>query len=134
MVLKTRDFFIEIERNRAATVTACAALVKRGLLVPWPLQIDKGDGNVVASSLSLFRLDQAAFNALDSQAVAELWEAGAFSVAYAHILSLGRMSHLGRLIAAQQRPPHVSPQALASVDLDKAFGINVGEAELHFNF
>ena len=133
VVLKARDFFIEIERNRAATAVACAALAKRNLLVPWPLQIDKGDGNTVSSPLSLLKLDEAAFNALDEPGVAELWQAGAFPVAYAHMLSLGRMAHLGRMIAAQ-RPQQAQPQAKPPVDLDRVFGITTNEAELHFNF
>ena len=133
LLLKSRDFFIEIERNRAATAMACTALAQRNLLIPWEIKVDKGDGTPVPSSLPLLRLDQDAFNALPSQAVAELWPTGALLVAYTHILSLGRMQRLGHLIALQH-PPKVTPPPSAPLDLDRRFGIVTDEAELHFNF
>ena len=134
-LLNVRNFFLELERSRQATLVACAALAKYQLLTQWPLKIEKAPGEVTAAGHTLLRLDETAFNALSPEAVAELWQAGAFPVAYTHLLSVGRLATLGRLSAPHFRPQPPAPAVPAApLDLDQVFGIASEDQgfQLHF--
>jgi hypothetical protein len=122
-VTNTGQFLINLESARISTERACAALDRQGLLTPWPLSIEQADGSTQTLA-GVFRIDEARLNALDGAALGELHEAQALAITYAHLLSLHKLSLLGRLAAErsaeQERRARLEQGKL---DLDRAFGI-----------
>lgn len=97
---KIMDFVGEVERNRAVTVRAVNAIVKHGLIVPWELTLQQANNQGQQKVGGLFRVDEAAMNALSPEAFLELRQASALPVIYAHLLSLTCTELLIRLSAA----------------------------------
>lgn len=89
------DFLSQIERNRVMTQTAVDALNSVGLIQPWPLQTEK-DGVTVPVN-GLFRIDEAALNALEADVLKDLRDKGALAIAYAQLFSLNQLSVLEKL-------------------------------------
>ena len=116
-------FLADLERNRAATVAACALLQEKGLVVPWPLAVSK-DGTETRRFEGLFRVDEAALNSLAGEDLVALRDTGALPLIYAHFQSLGNLQLLGRLAAsrADEDARHQAVQQ-GRWDLDRAFGI-----------
>ena len=109
-------FLSQVERNRAATLLAVTALRDAGVIEPWPLAT-KIDGQVTPLS-GLFRINEAALNALDDAAFLELRKAGALPLAYMHLLSMAQLSVFERLNTAQQQ---LMRQRENLVSLDEIF-------------
>jgi len=82
----------------AATTTAAAAalLHKHGLLVPWQMR-RPGDETVYTIG-GLFKVDEAAINALPPGALVELRDGGALGLAYAQLLS---QHHIATLLTLE---------------------------------
>jgi hypothetical protein len=95
------DFLLQVERNRAATLAAVAALRDAGLFGPWPFSA-KIDGHVTPLN-GLSRINEAALNALDDAAFLVLRKTGALPLAYLHFLSVAQLSVFERLNVAQQQ-------------------------------
>lgn len=100
------DFLSQVERNRVATQMAVDVLDLAGLIQPWPLQVEK-DGTTVPVN-GLFRIDEAALNALDADALKGLRDKGALAIAYAQLFSTNQLSVLDKL-----KPMHEQLQAQA---------------------
>ena len=101
-------FLTMLERSRAATLAACAVLHKHALIAPWPIAIKTDNGERQIGGL--FRIDEAALNALPAEALYDIREAGALPVAYCQLLSMQHVPLLGQLIDAQNK---ASARALA---------------------
>jgi hypothetical protein len=110
------DFLSQVERNRAATNAAVAALRDGGLFEPWPISANIA-GQVTPLG-GLFRLKEAALNALDDAAFLVLRKAGALPLAYLHFLSVAQLSVFERLSGAQQQ---LTRQRENPVSLDEIF-------------
>lgn len=128
------NFLAELERNRVATIAACAALAEHGLLEPWDLKVQAEDGTTKRLE-GLYSIPEPKLAAVSAEGLAALRDSGALTIAYAHLFSLAKLPVLGRLatiqaqFAAQARPPVQQP----AVDLDHAFGI-VGDEPFQFDF
>ena len=96
------DFLTKVEQNRAATAASCAALQARNLIEPWliALKSDQGERKIEG----LFRVNEAALDALDDEAFLSLRKSGALPLAFAQLLSMQQLRILGEL--ARARAPH----------------------------
>lgn len=95
------DFLSQVERSRAATNAAIAALRDAGLIEPWALSAKIG--GEVAQAGGLFRINEAALNALDDETFLMLRKAGALPLAYMHFVSTAHLAAFDRLNAVQQQ-------------------------------
>ncbi len=98
----------ELERSRRTTDVAVAALAEAAVIQPWPIKpkAEQGDRAITG----LYRIDEAALNALADDVFLKLRKASALPIAYAQMLSMGQLGifeHLARL-QAQLRPPPLS--------------------------
>lgn len=121
---KVREFLSATAANRELTNRAADALLAASLLEPWQLPLENPDKERPLLQ-GLLRINEAALNAIDGEALHGLRAANALAVAYAQIFSIPRLGVLRRLHdlrVPQQAPP------LDSLDsLDKLFGINNDE-------
>ena len=81
--------------GRAATAAICAMLHKHQLIEPWPIRLQ--DGARVHEVNGLYRVNEAALNALPADAFIELRDSGALAAAYCQMLA---MAHLPKLATA----------------------------------
>jgi hypothetical protein len=116
-------FLVQLEREATATLAACAALDRLGLIVPFELKIDRGRGGAQTVS-GLFRIDAARLPQLSSDRLAELLTLGALPLVYAHQFSLHKLAALGRL-ATEREEEDLRRQTLklGKLNLDQVFGI-----------
>lgn len=114
-------FLMQVERNQLTTQAAVEALRAAGLMQPWPINLQQGDQVVPVAGL--FRVDEAALNALPDEDFLKLRSSGAFAVAYAQLLSmnqLGVLERLGQLQAqlkAQAAAQIKAPSGLEGLNL-----------------
>lgn len=117
-VLGVLEFFNQIEANRQLTRSICAVLQQHGLIQSWPLtvQVEQGEQRIEG----LFRIDEAALNGLDADALIEVRNAGGLTMAYCQLLSMQHMSILGTLAQT-----HASARkSLGEDSLSKNDGLN----------
>jgi hypothetical protein len=110
------DFLAEIERNRALTDLAVAALAEAGAMQPWPFQVT-ADGQA-APVEGLFRIDEAALNALDDAAFLGLRKAAALPLAYMQLLSMAQVAVFEQMNRLQQQ---LAPRQEQQLSLDEIF-------------
>ncbi len=94
-------FLTQLEAQRQATKSNCAALQQHDLIQPWPIKIQTGEGEQPIDGL--FRIDEAALNALPADAFIELRDTGALIVAYCQLLSMQHLPALGQLTQAHAK-------------------------------
>ena len=94
-------FLTQVQINRVQTARICQALADHALLQPWPITVqgDGGDRTVQG----LYRIDEAALNALAADALKAVQQAGALPVAYCQLLSVQHLPRLGELAQAQRK-------------------------------
>lgn len=97
-VLEILEFFNQIEANRQLTRSMCAVLQQHGLIQPWPITVQGEHGEQKVEGL--FRIDEAALNALSAEALSEVRNAGGLTMAYCQLLSMQHLSTLGTLAQA----------------------------------
>jgi len=92
------------------TQRAVAALQQHNLLVPWQVQPRAGYPDELLPQ-GLYRIDEPKLNALKGEALEGLHQAHALALAYAQLLSMGRIQVLQRLkdTHAARRPQHAAP-------------------------
>lgn len=88
-VLAQMDLLTRVKSDAAYTRQVCAQLQALGLIQPWALQLEGPKGPLQVQGV--FRVDEAAFNALSDEALLSLRHAGALPVVYCQLLS---MQHL----------------------------------------
>ena len=115
-------FFSQIEANRQLTRNICAVLQQHGLIQPWPITVQGEHSEQQVEGL--FRIDEAALNALTAEALAEVRNAGGLTVAYCQLLSMQHLSTLGTLAQAHAE---AEKARLAQESLAK-------KGELHLGF
>lgn len=113
----------QMERDARATQTVCALLEQLGLFIPWALDITQPDGQKQRVS-DLFQVDEAKIATLSSEDLVRVRDIGGLPLIYAHLLSLFKVSMLGRLakLASERDQQHAALQK-GSLNLDRAFGI-----------
>ena len=106
-------FFSQIEANRQLTRRICAVLQQHGLIQPWPITVQGEHGEQKVEGL--FRIDEAALNALTAEALAEVRNAGGLTVAYCQLLSMQHLPTLGTLAQAhaEAKKAQLAQEALA---------------------
>ena len=97
-VLEILEFFNQIDANRQLTRSICAVLQQHGLIHPWPITVQGEQG--VQKVEGLFRIDEAALNALTAESLAEVRTAGGLIMAYCQLLSMQHLATLGTLAQA----------------------------------
>lgn len=116
------DFLSQVERNRAATQVAVDALNSAGLIQPWSLLTEKDGGTLPVNGL--FRIDEAALNALDADTLKGLCDKGALAIAYAQMFSMNQLSVLDKLKPMReqlQAQAQAAQQATGAGDLNLEF-------------
>ena len=115
-------FFQQIEANRQLTRNICIVLQQHGLIQPWPIMVQGEQGEQHVEGL--FRIDEAALNALTAEALAEVRNAGGLTVAYCQLLSMQHLATLGTLAQAhaEAKKDQLAQEALSQ------------KGELHLGF
>jgi len=115
------NLLTQVEGSRQTTKVAVDALSAAGLIQPWPINLQKEEQVVAVEGL--FRIDEAAMNALPEDAFLKLRSCGAFAVAYAQLLSMNQLSVLEKLdqmqaqLKEQAAKQIVVPSGLEGFDL-----------------
>lgn len=121
-VKEVLDFLGQVQSNRALTLRVCAVLAEHHLIQPWPIAVQSEDGERRLEGL--YRIDEAALNALPTEAFATLRQAGALPVAYCQLLSMQHLQTLGKLADAHASAKAQSQAALPTTE--------TGELDLEF--
>lgn len=101
------DFLRQVERNRTATARSCAKLEDLGLIQPWPISFEVGQGKRRQIE-GLFKIEESRLDRLDAEVLVELRDAGGLALAYYQILSRHNLELLGRLAEAHAQPGRAS--------------------------
>jgi hypothetical protein len=94
------DFLSSVRQNHDATLAVCKVIQEAGLIEPWPITLKAADGEHPVQGL--FRINEAALNALSAAGLESLRNAGGLSLAYCQLLSMQHFALLGRLAQAHQ--------------------------------
>jgi hypothetical protein len=105
-----------VERNRKATDLAVAALAQADVIRPWQITIKSGESTHPISGL--YRVDEAALNALPDDAFLGLRKASALPLAYTQMLSTRQLGLFERLEMLHSRAPQSPPLAALPETLD----------------
>jgi hypothetical protein len=117
------NFLTQVQSSREKTARICAVLDKHKLIHPWHIKIKTESGEQMMKGL--FRIDEAALNALPAEALLELRQAWALPVAYCQMLSMQHLPKLAQLARSHAKQGPALPTT-ASGDLDLEF-LNKGE-------
>lgn len=104
---KILEFLGQTHQNRAATMTVCSLLAEHSLIVPWEITVRTAEGDKPLGGL--FRIDETALNALETEAFDAIRRSGALPLVYSQLLSMQHMTLLGKLADA-----HANRAALMS--------------------
>jgi len=88
-------FLGQLVANGELTARLCAMLAGHDLIQPWSIELQADGGNHRIQGL--FRVDEAALNALPAEAFEALRQAGALPLAYCQLLSMQHLPRLSRL-------------------------------------
>lgn len=100
-VKEVLGFLSQIENSRVATQAAVNELQAAELIQSWPLNLQQGEQTLPVAGL--FRIDEAALNALSEEAFLALRKAGALPLAYAQLLSMNQLGKLQQAAGLQAR-------------------------------
>jgi hypothetical protein len=125
------EFLSQAERNRMVTRAAVDALAAAGLIQPWPLNIKQGEQNVPVTGL--YRIDEAALNALENEAFLTLRRSGALLVAYAQLLSMNQLAVLQQLAQIQAKLNAPTPSVGQNFAGLKGIGLSQDDGTLKFH-
>lgn len=110
-------FLDQVSANGPLTARLCALLAEHGLIQPWNVQLKTDSGEQKVQGL--FRVDEAALNALPAESFEALRKGGALPLIYCQLLSMQHLPVLGKLAG-----DHAAAQALLEPetgDLDLEF-------------
>jgi hypothetical protein len=103
------EFLSAVQADRLATQGLCRVLAKHQLIQPWPITIQWGAGERKVEGL--YRIDEAAMNALPAEAFEDLRKTGALLMVYCQLLSMQHLPSLGRLAEARNTTRQPGPDA-----------------------
>lgn len=95
-LIRIRLFLEKVARGRVLTARAVDALAREALIQSWPLKT-QDEHEQTREVEGLYRIDEAALNALPGERLGALRGVGALNLAYAQLLSQHRLDHLARL-------------------------------------
>ena len=121
---KVLDFLGGLERSRKDTDVALSALDEASVIRPWPITVRTGQDERPLAGLH--RIDEAALNALTDDAFLKLRKASALPIAYAQLMSMGRLAMFEELAKLHARLTPALPAALPE-SLDSVFELPSGE-------
>lgn len=102
-----------VERNRKATDQAVAALAQADVICPWQITVKSGE---TARPISgLYRVDEAALDALPEEAFLGLRKANALPIAYTQMLSTRQLGVFERLEKLHSRASQPQPPTFAAL-------------------
>lgn len=104
---RTLEFLKQCDQARTATAAATKALGEAELFKPWPLKVNRGEGQEPLTLEGLFHIDEQKLNGLEPEVFAGLRRSGALLLAYSQLLSMAQTEQLG------QRAEHLGAQAKA---------------------
>lgn len=111
------SFLEQVTVGQEHALNVCDVLSKHHLIQPWPVTI-KVEGGEDKTIQGLYRIDTAALDQLNAEALFELKQSGALSVAYCQVLSAQHFSKLGDLM---QLHAELNQPAPTSGELDLEF-------------
>lgn len=121
------NFLTRCEHDRARTAQAARALEQAGVITPWPLKVERGEGQAPLTVEGLYRIDEAALNALSADAYTAL-QGAPMALAHAQLFASSRLEPLTQ--RARFQAEHESRQT--PENLDELFGED--DDELSFEF
>jgi hypothetical protein len=92
-VSQTLDFLQQCEQNRQVTLASTQALHDAGVIEPWPLTLERGEGQEPLKVNGLYRVSEQALNALDADAYIQL-RGGPMALAHAQLFSMSQLNQL----------------------------------------
>lgn len=113
---KVLEFLQQVAANRAQSERLCALLAEHELIQPWPLKVTTPDGERPVEGL--YRIDEAALDALAPEPFEALRQAGALPLIYCQLLSMQHVALLGKLAEhhAQSKPRLDASEMFAASD------------------
>jgi hypothetical protein len=111
-VKKIAEFLAQVIQNRVLTKSIVSLLDQHNLIHPWPISYKNQGGEQTVNGLH--RIDEAALKQLPADALKQLSDAGALSVAYLQLLSTHHLPRLVEMTIADA----AAPEAKKSVELD----------------
>lgn len=116
-------FLTQVQANRVQTLHTCKALAEHSLIQPWPIAVQTEAGERQVDGL--YRIDEAALNALPAESLKALQQAGALPIVYCQLLSMQHLPLLGQLAQAHRKAAQPLPVA-PNGELDLSFLSNNG--------
>jgi len=89
------NFLDQVSGNAKVTARQCALLAEHDLIQPWNVQLKTGSGEQPVQGL--FRVDEAALNALPPESFEALRKGGVLPLVYCQLLSMQHLQVLGKL-------------------------------------
>lgn len=103
------EFLSTVQANRVVTQSICKVLAKHQLIEPWSITVQGEAGGRKVEGL--YRVNEAALNALPAEAFEDLRTIGALPMVYCQLLSMQNLQTLGRLAEAQNLARQPKPDA-----------------------
>lgn len=95
------EFLKMIEQSRLLTQAAVAKIAELDLLETWPVSLKAGEKSVPVQGL--YRVNETAFNRLDSESFEQLRSVGGLPVVYAQLFAQGQLGLLEKLTQIRQQ-------------------------------
>ncbi|MCD6009919.1 SapC family protein [Halomonas sp. IOP_31] len=131
-VQQTLNFLTQCDKNRQVTAKASQLLGETGLIEPWPLKIERGEGREPITVQGLHRINEKAMNELAAEAFADLRKHGALALAYAQLFSMSQLSQLTE--RAKFHEKHHAKQGDQSANRDIDSLLDGDDDDLTFDF
>lgn len=109
-------FLEQVSVNAKVTAELCALLAQHNLIQPWNVHVKSGRGDQKVEGL--YRVDEAALNALPPESLAAIRDGGAMPLAYCQLLSMQHLQQLGRLAAHREAADALLQPETGELDLE----------------
>lgn len=116
-------FLEQLAANGKATEAMCAALAEHQLIEPWPIKVQLAEGEEKIIN-GLHRINEAALNQLDAEALKALQQNGGLQMSYMQLLSMqhiDKLAELAKARAAFEEQQATKVPVTPNVDLDLEF-------------
>lgn len=110
------NFLDQVSANGQLTARLCALLDEHQLIQPWEIQVKADNGEQKVQGL--FRVDEAALNALPIDAFDALRQGGALPLVYCQLLSMQHLPRLGQLASQHAAADAVLEPESGELDLE----------------
>lgn len=111
------DFLTQVRSNHEYTLQICKVLTDLQLIQPWAISLQSAEAEHKVEGL--YRIDEAAMNALASAEFEVLRQTGALTIAYCQLFSMQHLQKLARLAEATHHATQMPPTTPAGeIDFD----------------